>query len=161
MTDFLAALMALIATFVQPANPNSLPTVNTTEFVNRGNQISELAKSLNPPDDNEIGHDNPELPGNISFNGFARGNSRRQNSGPTGPTGQSGQTGPTGSSGVQSPTGATGNSGPNTTKVPAENIRSRITIPHFIPQVALDHSRALQGTSSGFPLPPGQNNGNN
>ena|SRR3989344_7040078 len=139
MTDFLISLMALMATFIQPANQGSLPTLNTTSFVNRGTQISEMAKSLNPPL-------------NFSSNGFAGSNPRRQNSGPTGPTGVSGILGPTGV------TGATGNSGPNTNRVPAENIRSGITMPNLIPQVALDRSRALQSTGSGFPLPPGQNN---
>ena len=139
--------MAFLATFVHGGNPNSLPTLNTTDFDSRGSQVSELAHSLNPPDDQ---------PGNppLTPPGFIISSARRH-FGPTGPTGSTGVEGPTGA------TGATGHTGPDTKKVPAENIRSGITMPHFIPQVALDHSRALQGTSSGFPTPPGQNNGNN
>src|SRR3989304_10004328 len=103
--------MALIATFIQPANPNSIPPFDNSEYITRGNMVSDLAHSLNPPDDEDVGNDGQN--GNSSSNGFdnslfsgSRGlHLGYRNSAPSGPTGATGIEGTTGQEG---PTGSTG-----------------------------------------------------
>ena len=58
MTEFITALMALIATFIHPSSPDNVPPVNKTEFENKVNNVSQLARQLNPPDDHDNGSEN-------------------------------------------------------------------------------------------------------
>jgi len=174
MSEFLAALLALISSYMLPAQPDSVPPVNKDQYIKRGSAVSQLAKSLNPDHD-----ENESIPGNSSQNfsfqenldlenrgnnlGFRRlfgllgvtgvtQNQQISSEDQSGPTGITEETGPTSPAGQFSHTGPTG---PDTDRVPAQNINSRITIPNDLPGVVLPHSRALEEFSGEFPKPPG------
>lgn len=83
---------------------------------------------------------------------------QNQNEGPSGVSGANGPIGDNETSGSTGTNGPTGTTGPDTTRVSAENVRAGIQMPTFIPQVALDHSNALN-VSTGNLTAPGNNAG--
>lgn len=168
MPQFLVALMALISSFFPVGKPSVLPAIDNSDFIVHESAISDLAQNMNPQDGNH-GQNGEQSGGNGNIFGGSSNNFRNnrrirpieESTGSTGPVGPTGASGSTGAFGPIGSTGAAGPTGPDTTKVGAENIRSAMQMPVFIPQVALDNSRALQEFLGELPLPPGHSHRNN
>lgn len=155
MHDLIASLMALITSFIPGlgGTPQSLPPLDQSEFLVRGQEIRNIAQSFNPVVSASTGPTGPTGASN-TFSlppGFQNRLLRR--------IGQ--PTGPTGSSAIVGPTGATGATAfPANNRLPADNLNSRIRIPALIPQNAIENSSALDFAQGNFATPPG-NRGRN
>src|SRR3989344_1999714 len=117
MQRFLAALLALVASFGHP--------LDTPPLENRGSLVSNITTNFSAP---------------RGVSGFIKG--LKGTSADVGPTGSSGETGPSGTTGEAGPTGATGTIGisgqigatvPVVDRFPAVNLRSGILMPHDLP----------------------------
>ncbi|KKS96068.1 MAG: hypothetical protein UV73_C0012G0096 [Candidatus Gottesmanbacteria bacterium GW2011_GWA2_43_14] len=141
--------MALIATFVpgQGGTPQTLPPIDQSQFVVRGQQIRDIAQSFNPSSSGQSGPTGATGAGNLYTLPPGFQNRFDRISRYSGPVGPSGFTGPTGA------TGATAH--PPNDRLPADNLNSRIHMPALIPQNAIENSRALDFAQWNFATPPG------
>src|SRR3989338_8870278 len=109
MSEFLVSLLALISFYIQPVPPESLPSFNHQEFLERKNYVVEFANDLNPHDNNNSQNNQA---GNSAAGIFSVSGSGAERNfrpfrdeniftpssapvGPTGTTGSSSDTGPT------------------------------------------------------------------
>jgi hypothetical protein len=146
----IAQIIAAFTAFVHSltGKPEVLPPQPQIQFENRGSQISQLAQTL------RLMHQS----GPTGVTGTAN---QQGPSGVTGETGPSGASGVSAATGAQGPTGPTGASGFRHPRIEAVNLRSGMTMPHLLPQNAVDNSQALDTPDplNPLPTPPGQNNG--
>lgn len=173
MPPFVAALLALIASFSHGGQPATTPPQfeDVTQF---GSQVSEMAKNfhfLNSTNetDNEtenqtnnstnnsgsfVSNLTPDLPklDGRAFGALISSNAQNQTQNQS-----QNQT----NNETENETGnqsSNNSANPDTFRVNANNIRSGFQMPTFIPQVAVDNSGALEppaSSGSPFPLPPG------
>lgn len=128
MVEFLAALMALITTFAQGGKPAELPPYTQEDVEVRGKLVSEAAQNLGVYSSNELEQQVAfEEDSNIS----EQIPESSKNDGQT--IGQS-----------ATPTDNENAEEVDTTKVAADNSKSDKLMPTSIPQVAIDHSVALE-----------------
>lgn len=151
--NFLAALMALVASFSGSGKPADLPPASNPNFDTRGREVSNITADWNRGFTGASGIRLPDE--NSGDTGI---------SGPTGEKGDSGPTGTTDAAGPQEgsgPTGATGATGSGIMRFDAVNLRSGISMPAQLPGNAIDRSGALDFPPTGtpYPTPSEQNNG--
>lgn len=149
--EFFTALLTLISSFT--GQPETLPPLQAVEFQNRGVEVSEVARTFRMS----------RQSGPTGATGTANQNGPIGPTGDTGPAGETGHSGSSGNTGHSGPAGTTGQQGPTGAtgvgrlRIPAVNIRSGMTMPHDLPQIAVDMSEALDVLDSedSLPLPPG------
>lgn len=170
MPSFISGLIALVITFAQHGKPETSPPFPQQEVVLRGNEISDLAKSLHGSSTNttsnttntssdengqtnfgqDVSSHTPDDPRNDgrTFGLWVSKEARNETANET-------------ENETANETGEAeeGNHTANTTRVSVDNIRSGFHLPALVPQVAVDHAQSLQlPTGTPFPLPPGKIN---